>query len=143
MSEPRFSPHLAPYDNQMRRGRPLAPHLQVYKFALTMFLSITHRVTGVGVVLGTVMVMAWLGSAAAGPESYRAAQGFFGSWIGVILLLGWSAALIYHLLSGIRFLMWDVGKGFGVAGARRSGLILAGSWAVLTAAVWGIGLAAW
>ncbi|SDG74044.1 succinate dehydrogenase, cytochrome b556 subunit [Roseospirillum parvum] len=143
MSEPRFSPHLAPYDNQLRRGRPLSPHLQVYRFALTMFLSITHRVTGVGVVLGTVMVMVWLGTAAAGPETYAAAQGFFGSWVGVFLILAWSAATLYHLASGIRFLMWDIGKGFGVEGARRSGIVLAVVWAVLTAVVWAIGFAAW
>ena len=92
--------------------RPLSPHLQVYRWPISMALSIGHRISGVGLAIGTLLMTWWLLAAASGTDAFRAVQGFLGSPIGVILLLGWSAALIFHLASGIRHLIWDLGLGF-------------------------------
>lgn len=139
----KVSRHLAPYDNQMRAGRPLSPHLQIYKFSLTMFMSITHRVTGVGLVFGSILVMYWIGSAAYGPAAYETAQSFIGSWFGVLLLLGWSAALVYHLTCGIRWLLWDIGIGWDKEQASKNAMLQAGIFAVLLLIVWIAGFVAW
>lgn len=120
--------------------RPLSPHLQVYKPQITSVLSITHRLTGIALSLGTVLFVYWLVSAALGPQAYATAQGLIGSFIGYVLLFGWSAALFYHLCNGIRHLMWDTGRGFAIAEVERSGymvLIAAGS---LTLFAWLVGL---
>ena len=80
--------------------RPLSPHLQVYRWQLTSVLSILHRVTGVALTVGTILLVWWLVAAANGPDSFEAAQGFLGSPIGLLLLFGWSVALFYHLCNG-------------------------------------------
>ena len=92
--------------------RPLSPHLQVYRPQLTSMLSICHRITGVGISVGTLLLTWWLVAAATSPEAYATVSGFMRSWIGLLLLFGWSAALFYHFLNGIRHLAWDGGLGF-------------------------------
>src|SRR4051812_15488772 len=89
--------------------RPMSPHLQVYRPQLTSILSITHRATGVALSVGTLLLVCWLVSGAMGPQSYASLQGFLGSWLGILLLLGWSWSLFYHLCNGIRHLVWDTG----------------------------------
>ncbi len=124
-------------------GRPLSPHLQVYKLPLTAVMSITHRITGVGLAVGTLLLVWWLVAAAAGPQAFARAQGFIGSFFGLLLMFGWTAALYYHLCNGIRHLVWDAGKSFELTDADRNNKVVLGATAVLTVLTWIIGLAAW
>jgi succinate dehydrogenase / fumarate reductase cytochrome b subunit len=116
-----------------KRARPLSPHLQIYKPQITSVMSITHRATGIALAAGTLLLTAWIVSVALGPEAHAGVAAFAGSWFGRLLLLGWSAALFYHLLNGIRHLVWDAGYGFDLARMQSSGYgVLIGT-AVLTA----------
>ncbi|MFP5516864.1 MAG: succinate dehydrogenase, cytochrome b556 subunit [Alphaproteobacteria bacterium] len=124
-------------------GRPLSPHLQVYKLPLTAVMSITHRITGVGLAVGTLLLVWWLVAAAAGPEAFARAQGFIGSFFGLLLMFGWSAALYYHLCNGIRHLVWDAGKAFELTDADRNNKVVLVATAVLTVLTWIVGLAVW
>ena len=105
--------------------RPLSPHLQVYKPQLTSVVSISHRATGIALSAGTVLLVWWLLAAATGPEAYAAVRGFVGSWIGVLLMVGWTYSLFFHLCNGIRHLFWDAGYGFDLPTTYKSG------WAVV------------
>lgn len=104
-----------------------------------MLLSISHRITGVALTLGSLLLIYWLAAAASGPEAFATAQAIVGSVVGRLLLFGWSYALFYHLCNGIRHLFWDAGYGYELATAYRSGLaVLAVSFA-LTLLTWAIG----
>lgn len=92
--------------------RPLSPHLQIYKPMLTMMMSIVHRITGSALYAGTLLLAWWLVATAAGPGPFETAQWFFGSWIGRIVLFGYTWALMHHMLGGIRHFIWDTGRGF-------------------------------
>jgi len=92
--------------------RPLSPHLQVYRLPLTMLMSGFHRISGFGLYFGTLLLAWWL-MAAASPNAYAKFEGFAGSWIGRLILFGYTWALIHHMLGGIRHLIWDTGRGFG------------------------------
>jgi len=94
------------------RDRPLSPHLQIYRWQWTMLLSILHRMTGVGLAGGTLLLIWWLVAAAAGPEAYGHVQGFVAHWFGRLVMLGFTWAFFYHLANGIRHLIWDTGRGF-------------------------------
>jgi succinate dehydrogenase / fumarate reductase, cytochrome b subunit len=122
-------------------GRPLSPHLQVYRPQLTSVLSILHRVTGVALALGTLLLVFWLLSAAAGPGRFATAQALMGGWLGQILLFGWSFALFYHLLNGIRHLFWDAGLGFELKAAYASGRAVVVCTVLLTVLAWIAGYA--
>lgn len=95
-----------------RIDRPLSPHLQTYRWTLTMALSIVHRATGVALYVGTLLLVWWLISAASGPAAYANVQAFTGSWIGRLIAFGYTWALMHHALSGVRHLVWDLGYGF-------------------------------
>lgn len=123
-------------------SRPLSPHLQVYRPQLTSLLSITHRLTGVALALGTVLLVYWLIAAAAGEQAYETAHGFIGSFLGRLLLFGWSIALFYHLCNGIRHLFWDAGFGFELSTVYRSGWAVVAATAALTLVSWIAGYAA-
>ena len=116
--------------------RPLSPHLQVYNPQLTSVLSIMHRITGVALAVGTLLLVYWLAAAAGGPESYAAAQGFIGSFIGRLLLFGWTVALFYHLANGIRHLFWDAGYGYELPAVYRGGWLVVAATGVLTVLSW-------
>lgn len=122
--------------------RPLSPHLQVYRPQLTSVLSILHRLTGLALGVGTLLLVWWLAAAAAGPEAFDAVQAFNGSWLGRILLLGWTFALFYHLCNGLRHLAWDMGWGFELSSAYRSGWAVVVGAGVLTLIAWIAGYAA-
>ncbi len=96
----------------VRIDRPLSPHLQTYRWTLTMALSIVHRATGVALYFGTLLLVWWLVSAASGPAAYANVQAFTGSWIGRLIAFGYTWALMHHALSGVRHLVWDLGYGF-------------------------------
>lgn len=121
--------------------RPLSPHLQVYRWQITMALSIVHRVTGVALTVGTLLLLWWLISAAAGPEAYAVAQGFVGGWFGRLVLFGWTVALFFHLCNGIRHLFWDAGWGFEIPQVYASGGVVIVVAAVLSIGTWVAGYA--
>lgn len=126
--------------------RPLSPHLQIYRWQWTMTLSILHRVTGVALAGGTLLLLYWLLAAAAGPEVYAEAEACLGSWLGRALLFGWTLALYYHLANGIRHLFWDLGRGFELKTAYRSALLSLAAAVILTLLTWGLAynnLGAW
>jgi succinate dehydrogenase / fumarate reductase cytochrome b subunit len=110
-------------------GRPLSPHLQIYKPQLTSVLSITHRGTGLALAIGAVVLVWWLLAAATSDAAFAEARGFLGSWLGILLLLGWAFSLFFHLCNGIRHLMWDSGYGLDLSSTYASG------WAVLAASL--------
>jgi len=95
-----------------RRPRPLSPHIQVYKFMLSYLMSGFHRVSGLALYFGVLLLAWWLVAAAAGPNAYGNFEWFIGSWIGKLVLLGYTWALLHHLLGGVRHLIWDLGYGF-------------------------------
>lgn len=116
--------------------RPLSPHLQIYRWPVTMATSILHRATGCGLAGGTLLLTWWLAAAAAGPEYYAAFQSIAGSILGRLVLLGFTWALFYHLLNGIRHLFWDAGHGYSIPVANKSGwAVIIGS-VVLTLLAW-------
>ena len=122
-----------------RRPRPLSPHLQIYRPMLTMMMSIVHRITGAALYVGTLLLAWWLISAASGPNAYATFEAFIGSFVGRVILFGYTWALLHHMLGGIRHLIWDTLHGFEPA--EREWLTLAsliGSIA-LTLVVWVIG----
>ena len=116
--------------------RPLSPHLQVYRLPMTAVFSITHRLTGVVLSLGLVILAFLLKALADGPESYFGMQGFFASIAGRIFLSIWVFALFFHLCHGIRHLIWDTGYGFTPETLDRDAWIEFAASIVLTLAVW-------
>lgn len=119
-------------------ARPLSPFMlgQYYRFQLTSVLSFAHRVTGLGLSLGTLLLAAWLMALASGPEAYAAFAPHMAAWYGQILLFAWSWAFMYHLCNGIRHLVWDAGYALELEAAYRSGYISIAASLVLTAAIW-------
>jgi succinate dehydrogenase / fumarate reductase cytochrome b subunit len=119
--------------------RPLSPHLFIYKPMLSMMMSIVHRITGAGLYFGTLLVAWWLLAAASGPSAYAGIGSFMSSWLGRIILFGYTWALMHHMLGGIRHLIWDTGRGFG--SHEREWLVaanLVGSIS-LTVVIWAVG----
>ncbi len=98
--------------NREIHQRPLSPHIQIYRWTLTMFLSILHRATGVALYAGTLLLVWWLMAAATGPEAFAVFQGVAGSWIGRLVLFGYTWALFHHMFGGIKHFIWDTGAGF-------------------------------
>ncbi len=115
-----------------RGKRPLSPHLQVYRPQITSVLSILHRLTGIGLTLGAVLVIWWLIAAAVSPEAFATADGFLTSWFGLLILVGSLWALWYHTLNGIRHLVWDAGYGYELDVMEKSGWAVLGGSVVLT-----------
>lgn len=116
--------------------RPLSPHLQIYRWPVTMATSILHRATGCALAAGTLLLTWWLVAAAAGPDYYAMVQSILGSILGRLVLLGFTWALFYHLLNGIRHLFWDAGHGYSLPVANKSGwAVIIGS-VVLTVLAW-------
>jgi len=96
----------------VQTNRPLSPFL-TYRWTLTMALSIVHRITGMALYVGTLLMAWWLIATASGPTAYANIQGFTQSWIGRLILLGYTWALLHHMLGGLRHFVWDLGYGFG------------------------------
>ncbi|MFP4276178.1 MAG: succinate dehydrogenase, cytochrome b556 subunit [Wenzhouxiangella sp.] len=121
-------------------NRPLSPHLQVYRPQLTSVLSISHRISGVLLSAGLILVIAWLLALAAGPERFAAFGEILASVPALIIMLVWTAALFYHLLNGIRHLLWDAGWLLDLRGAYASGWTVVGVATALTLISWGVWL---
>ena len=125
--------------NDKSAARPLSPHLQIYRPMLTMMMSIVHRITGMGLYFGIILLMWWLTAASISDSYFDFVQGFFGHWFGRLLLFGFTWALIHHALGGLRHLLWDTGRGFDLTVVEWLARVnLAGS-IVLTLLLWIIG----
>jgi succinate dehydrogenase / fumarate reductase, cytochrome b subunit len=120
----------------MMAKRPLSPHLQIYKLPLVALLSVAHRLTGVFLILGTVLLAYWLLALASGPGPFAKATAALTSWGGKSALIAWSFALFFHLFNGVRHLFWDAGYGFDLKTADRSGLAVLLATVLATAATW-------
>jgi succinate dehydrogenase / fumarate reductase cytochrome b subunit len=117
-------------------NRPLSPDLQIYRPQLTSVLSFSHRVTGIALSVGTLLLISWLIAAAAGPQAYSNVQGFIRSWFGLVLLFGWTFSFFFHLCNGIRHLVWDAGCGFELNTIYASGWTVIATSTVLTVVAW-------
>lgn len=127
----------------MARQRPLSPHLQVYRWQVQMVTSILHRATGIVLVAGALGMVWGLMALAAGPDAWARFAQCAGSALGQLVLFGFSWALAYHLLNGIRHLVQDAGAGFDVPDfVRSSWLSVIGS-VVLVALAWAVVLTTW
>lgn len=118
------------------RPRPLSPHLQVYRPQINMVMSIVHRITGTGLYFGALLLAWWLFAAATGPDDFDYVNGLFATWPGMVVLVGFTWALIHHMLGGLRHFVWDTGAGLDIATVNLL------SWAtivlsvLLTAGLW-------
>jgi succinate dehydrogenase / fumarate reductase cytochrome b subunit len=120
----------------MATERPLSPHLQVYRWQITMTMSILHRASGVILTVGAFALACWLLALAAGGEHYVRAAAMLASPLGKLVLFGFSLSLVYHLLNGIRHLLWDMGWGFEIPEFYRSGWTVVVLTIVFTVAIW-------
>ncbi len=120
----------------MGRQRPLSPHLQVYRPQMTSVMSIMHRAAGIVLTTGTLVMTAWLVSLAMGAERYGIVAAALGHPLGQFVLFGYSVALIYHALNGIRHLGWDIGIGLSIPEVYRNGQLVLVLTAILTVVLW-------
>lgn len=116
--------------------RPLSPHISIYRWPITMVLSILHRITGIALSLGFIVYVAWLFDAASGPEAYAVFVNAMDTAIGKLLLIGWSFAFFFHLSNGARHLLWDTGRGLEKSQANRSSWLVLIATVALTAVFW-------
>ena len=135
-----FLPHRKYFVMADVKSRPLSPHLSIYKPTITMTMSIVHRITGIGLYAGTVLLAIWLIAAASGAQSFAMVQGFIASPLGRIILLGYTWAIIHHALGGIRHFIWDIGAGLGPERMMLARLTLIGS-LLITIGLWLFGYA--
>ena len=119
-------------DNQ----NPLSPHLQIYRWHISSLLSITHRISGVINLLSLILIFFWLIILSLGENNYELFLILINSFLGKFILIGFSWSMIFHLLSGIRHLAWDLGYGFEIKTANISGAVVIISSLVLTIIFW-------
>ena len=120
----------------VRPERPLSPHLQIYSPLINMVMSILHRITGAALYAGSLLLAWWLIAAASGPDYYNYVSSWFATWAGKIILLGYTWALMNHMLGGLRHLLWDTGHGYNL---KTIDILCWGSLAasfLLTAIIW-------
>lgn len=119
-----------------KANRPLSPHLQIYRPQFSSVSSILHRMTGAFLVLGGIVFVWWLMAAATGPDAFARANNCLGSFLGQIALFGWVWAGFYHLVNGIRHLLWDAGHGFDKDESNRTARIVIIGSVLLTFSFW-------
>ena len=120
----------------LEQRRPLSPHLLIYKLSPTMVVSGGHRVSGLFLYIGTLLLAWYLLAAAGGSHSFQTASAFFGSFFGQLVLFGYTFALMLHAVGGVRHAIWDAGKGFEPEERKKlawGSLIAAGA---LTTLIW-------
>ena len=115
---------------------PLSPHLQIYRWHISSLLSITHRITGILNFFGLIFISVWISSAGISENLFEYFSIFLKSFIGKFILIGFTWSMIFHVLSGIRHLFWDLGYGFEIKTANISGIIVIISSLVLTVIFW-------
>ena len=119
--------------------RPMSPHIQVYKMPLSAKLSILHRLTGIALSAGAVLLVFWVFCLAYMSEFSIYIHMFFSMTIGKFLLIAWTFAFFYHFCNGIRHLFWDIGKGYDISTVNKSGILVVIVSVILTAFVWVLG----
>ena len=124
----------------MARERPISPHLQVYKPQITSVLSIFHRITGVALTFGLILLVAWIFTLSLGEVYFEYFVMFIKSWFGLLILFGFTFALNYHLCNGIRHLFWDAGYGYEIETVHKSGLAVLVVSCILTILIWYLAL---
>ena len=107
------------------QDRPMSPHLQVWRWHVTMFTSIAHRATGLALYVGILILAGWVVALASGADAFDTYKALLGSPLGLLVLFGLTVAFLYHLANGVRHLFWDSGKGFEPKTADMTG------WAVI------------
>ena len=121
------------------KPRPLSPHLSIYKMIPTMAMSIIHRVTGAALYFGTMLVAWWLLAAASGATAFETVNGFFGTILGWLILLGYTWALMHHMLGGLKHLMQDTGAGLEKNFTTRIAILQPVISVILTILIWVVG----
>jgi succinate dehydrogenase / fumarate reductase cytochrome b subunit len=116
--------------------RPLSPHLQIYRWYLTMALSILHRASGLVLAAGLLLLTWWLTALARGPEAFATVRAAIDNPLGGLVLFGFTLATFYHMANGVRHLLWDLGYGLEKDEAHRSGLVVLAFTGVATLVVW-------
>ena len=119
-------------DNQ----NPLSPHLQIYRWHISSLLSITHRISGVINLLSLILIFFWVLFLSFGESNYELFLFILNSFVGKFILLGFTWSMSFHLLSGIRHLVWDLGYGFEIRTANITGVIVIISSLTLTIIFW-------
>ena len=127
-------------DAKAQTARPLSPHLQIYRWTWTMAMSIFHRATGCALYVGTLLFAIWLLALSSGPVPYDHVSWFFGSPIGLLIMFGYTWALVHHMLGGVRHLVWDNGRGFELENRMRMAKMTLILSPILTVALWVIAL---
>ena len=120
----------------MAKERPISPHLQVYKPQITSVLSIFHRITGVALTFGLILLVAWIFTLSLGEEYFEYFSLFIKSWFGLLTLFWFTFALNYHFCNGIRHLFWDAGYGYEIETVHKSGLAVLIVSFSLTTLIW-------
>ena len=118
---------------------PLSPHLQIYRWQVSSLVSIIHRITGILNLLGLIFICAWISSVGMGENLFGYFSVFLKSFIGKFILIGFTWSMSYHLLSGIRHFVWDLGHGYEIKTANLSGIIVIIGSLFLTIILWMIG----
>jgi succinate dehydrogenase / fumarate reductase cytochrome b subunit len=120
------------------RARPLSPHLTVYRWPITMTMSILHRITGAALYVGALLVAWWLIAAATSERHFAFVDRIVGSWFGLLVLFGFTLALFVHLVGGVRHLVWDTGVGLEKHNASLLAWASLAGAGVLTVVVWAV-----
>ncbi|MFV0298469.1 MAG: succinate dehydrogenase, cytochrome b556 subunit [Hyphomicrobiaceae bacterium] len=125
-----------------RKERPLSPHLQIYSRTISMMMSIVHRITGGALYFGTLLLAWWLIAAAIGPDYFAFVNGLYGSPLGMIILFGYTWALMHHMLGGMRHFIWDTGRAFDLESIRKFSWLSLICSIALTIIIWFVVLSA-
>jgi succinate dehydrogenase / fumarate reductase cytochrome b subunit len=120
--------------------RPLSPHLQIHAMPINMVMSIVHRITGSALYVGTLLLAWWLVAAASGPAYFKFVNGIAASPLGLLVLFGFTWALLHHMLGGIRHFIWDTGRGFDIPTVDLLSWLTIGGSLTLTVLFWGAAL---
>lgn len=131
------------HSTTQKSKRPLSPHLQVYKLPLTALMSISHRASGIVLTLGTLIVTAFFFAAASGAEHYNTVFDIAETWYGKVILIGWSAALYYHLCNGVRHMIWDTGRLLSKSASMKANYVVIASAIILTVGTWVLNCGCW
>lgn len=128
-------------DAKAKRGspaaRPLSPHLQIYALEVNMVMSIVHRITGAALYVGTLLAVWVLVAAASGPDYFNYVTGLLGTWPGLLVLFGYTWALLHHAAGGIRHFIWDTGHGYELATIDLLSWVSLAISVALTLLIWG------
>jgi succinate dehydrogenase / fumarate reductase cytochrome b subunit len=123
-------------DIKTSANRPLSPHLQIYRLTMPFLMSGFHRVTGAVLYFGMLIPAAWLLAAASGPDWFNSVNGWIGTFLGRLVLFGYTWGLIHHMLGGVRHLIWDTGRGLDLVSIEIFAWATIIGSVSLTVAVW-------